>query len=695
MLLWLLACRGPEPTDTAPTGALASAVADAGPDLAGLVGQTLILDGTASVGVGFLWDLGDGTRVEGQAVVEHAWDSPGSYAAVLQVTGQDGGRRSDAAVVTITRPAATTAPVPSSPILVDADRARLWWVAPEAGEVGSCDLALESCAWQALCEEPTMLGLADLDLAVACTGEDLVLVLDGETGQIKASVETGTGSAPAGLGGRDGALWVALQGKGELARIVEGELVERVAVGPDPRALVLGARGEVWLSRWRSPDEGAVLYRYHPDEGLSEHLLPRDEGIDSDTTNRGVPNLVEQLAMSPDGHSLLVPATQANILRGLWRDGQPLVQDKALRATASVLDLETGVESRKQLDQSGRLVSLLPSPTGDLLYGLDPGTGAVTVLDAQSLDIRGAVLGVGAGSRGLAIHPDGGILYVFAWLEREIRAYDLGTLPLAPPLLAAAPLQSREVLEADVLEGKRLFWSADPRITRSGYIACAHCHPDGREDGRTWDFTDRGEGLRNTTSLRGMGTGALTADPDLGLATGRLHWSGNFDEAQDFENDIRDHFGGTGLLSDEDWAARSETLGEPKAGRSVALDQLATYLHSLTTPPRSPHPEATEGEARFQEAGCGDCHRGASLTDSSRTADVRHDVGTIGPQSGGRLGGALDGLDTPALRGVWDTGPWLHDGSAPSLEAAIRAHDSAAGLSEENVLAIADWLRQL
>ena len=29
-----------------------------------------------------------------------------------------------------------------------------------------------------------------------------------------------------------------------------------------------------------------------------------------------------------------------------------------------------------------------------------------------------------------------------------------------------------------------------------------------------------------------------------------LHWSGNFDEFQDFEFDIRQHFGGQGLMED-------------------------------------------------------------------------------------------------------------------------------------------------
>src|SRR5262249_46658623 len=46
--------------------------------------------------------------------------------------------------------------------------------------------------------------------------------------------------------------------------------------------------------------------------------------------------------------------------------------------------------------------------------------------------------------------------------------------------------------------------------------------------------------------------------------------------------------------------------------------------------------------------------------------------------SGNRLGGTLDGFDTPSLLGTWGTAPYLHDGSASALEAAIVAHSRIA-----------------
>ncbi len=45
-----------------------------------------------------------------------------------------------------------------------------------------------------------------------------------------------------------------------------------------------------------------------------------------------------------------------------------------------------------------------------------------------------------------------------------------------------------------------------PRARR--YMSCASCHNDGGHDGRVWDLTGMGEGLRNTISLRGRAGGA-------------------------------------------------------------------------------------------------------------------------------------------------------------------------------------------
>ena len=126
--------------------------------------------------------------------------------------------------------------------------------------------------------------------------------------------------------------------------------------------------------------------------------------------------------------------------------------------------------------------------------------------------------------------------------------------------MAAVAAVATEKLTATVLRGKQLFYDArDPRLARDGYMSCATCHNDGGHDGRVWDLTGFGEGLRNTISLRGragapglpalerqLRRGAGLRRPDPRLA------------------------GGTGLMTDAQFntGTRSQPLGD-RQGRRV------------------------------------------------------------------------------------------------------------------------------
>ncbi|NNC55055.1 MAG: hypothetical protein HKO07_04965, partial [Pseudomonadales bacterium] len=86
------------------------------------------------------------------------------------------------------------------------------------------------------------------------------------------------------------------------------------------------------------------------------------------------------------------------------------------------------------------------------------------------------------------------------------------------------------------------------------------------------------------------------------------------------------------------------------------------------------------------------CHTPDSTTDSSSHA--RHDVGTIDSDSGQRRWSALTGFDTPAVLGAWSKPPFLHDGAAQSLQAAINAHTSLPALPAPEVDALAAFIQQ-
>ena len=148
-------------------------------------------------------------------------------------------------------------------------------------------------------------------------------------------------------------------------------------------------------------------------------------------------------------------------------------------------------------------------------------------------------------------------------------------------------------------------------------------------------------------------------------------------------------------MLDEDWEATSDALGMPKEGLSPELDNLAAFVQSLDSFPASPYRVPTGGQEAFEQAGCARCHAGPDYTDSSLDTFVRHDVGTWTEASGQRRGEEFDGFDTPSLLGVHATAPYLHDGSANSIEEAIEGHSGFESLDPDALLLIADFVRSL
>src|SRR5690606_32063529 len=151
----------------------------------------------------------------------------------------------------------------------------------------------------------------------------------------------------------------------------------------------------------------------------------------------------------------------------------------------------------------------------------------------------------------------------------------------------------------------------------------------------------------------------------------------------------------------------SDSLGDPKAGLNEDLDALAAYVTSLDKIPRSPFRNsdgslteaAVAGEQIFTDLGCDSCHSGDDYTNS--IDGVAYDVGTMTELSGGRLGGDLLGLDTPTLLGIWQTAPYLHDGSAETLLDVLTTrnqddlHGVTSTLSELELQQLVAYLEQV
>jgi hypothetical protein len=649
------------------------------------VGQpvTFSLEVTGAAAGAARWRLGEGQAWRDQpdlGPVTHTFTSPGHQTVV--VSASDGVRtRTDTLRVTVHRPLPELPPRASHTLALDEARGLVWAVNHDHDSVSALDAETLERVWELPVDAgPQAVAVADDgSVWVTCRRAGTVLVLDGDSGALVERIALHPGSGPAGVvASAAGRVYVALEATGELVAFEQGSRreVARTWVGPRPWGLAVSGDGaQVWATRKVSPDDGGEVYRADADLRAVDVVSVAVDAstVDGEDRARGVPNYLLAVGLTPDEAELWLPAKQDNVLRGGARDGLALTFETTVRAVVPRLGLPEGVERPgRRLDLNNRAppVDVAFTPLGDHALLALQGSNLIAVHDAYTGEPLGARSGAGDAVDGLVVSADGLRLYAHHLLSRSVSVHDLSGLVDGSSYtlrrLREGSTVSAEVMPADVLLGKRIFYNADDtRMTRDGYMACATCHLDGADDGRVWDFTDRGEGLRNTTDLRGR----------AGLGHGPLHWTANFDEVQDFENDIRGAFGGRGFLTDADFAAgtRSDPLGDPKAGLSEPLDALAAYVASLTWVPPSPWrtdgggltAAAVRGEALFADLGCAVCHAGPERTDSG--AGDRYDVGTITASSGSRRGGTLDGLDVPTLRGIHATAPYLHDGSAATL----------------------------
>ncbi|MEZ4330288.1 MAG: NPCBM/NEW2 domain-containing protein [Myxococcota bacterium] len=424
--------------------------------------------------------------------------------------------------------------------------------------------------------------------------------------------------------------------------------------------------------------------------------LPFDTRAPSEVQGPGLPNYVGPAVVDFAGTAAYVPTKKDNVRAGALRGITGMGFDSTVRANTSRILLATNAEDPGfRVDHDNASLATGAALTGDdryLLVTLETSRELV-VYDLQN-GFQLMRLATGRAPQSVALSSDGATAYVHDFMDRQISRFDLTPmlqthLPVSNPL-PPIDVVGAESMPANLLLGKQLFYDAqDDRLALDNYMSCAACHHEGDSDGRVWDLGGFGEGLRNTIDLRGKGIGH-----------GRPHWTGNFDEIQDFEGQIRALNLGLGLLSNPDFLATQDPLGAPKAGLSADLDALAAYVGSLTTAPPSPFrpsagamsATAVLGRQAFVDQGCLGCHAVAKLTDSPTTA--RHDVGTIDAATGQRLGGPVDGLDTPGLLAIWASPPYLHHGSASTIQAAIAAHTAFAGLSTTTKDQLAAFLKE-
>jgi len=410
-------------------------------------------------------------------------------------------------------------------------------------------------------------------------------------------------------------------------------IISRILSGNRPAGLAL------------TPD-GHTLAISHVSDGSIDLIDTRELHLIRRIASFSTAELSPSVMISADGTRAYLPQTRSH-------HGNPsLGFDTTVFPVVAVIDLENTQLLKREsisLDTADRPVALPydAALTGnDRLLIVNSASNDLSIIDLDT-GAASAHVDVGSNPRAVVVSPDSNRAFVLNMLDATVSVIDTSTWSVTSTVdLDKAPLPPV------LLEGKKLFFSsAGPELSRDNWISCNSCHWEGEMDGRTWQFSFSGP--RNTTSLKGM------------IGTYPLRWSATWDESADSEAAIRLEQFGTGLMTGE----FNPTSGSPNQGRSLELDSLGAYLDSLAppSPPRLPpdHESLLEkGRKIFFDpsTGCSDCHPPPRYTDFET-----HDIGTA-DGSGEYLGPEID---TPSLLGLAYSAPYLHDGTAPTLESII------------------------
>lgn len=147
--------------------------------------------------------------------------------------------------------------------------------------------------------------------------------------------------------------------------------------------------------------------------------------------------------------------------------------------------------------------------------------------------------------------------------------------------------------------------------------------------------------------------------------------------------------GNATLLAQFDRVQDPEDRPDPVSGKS-AIDTVADFMRFLAPPPQLTFtPNALAGRTLFEQTGCSGCHTPQMMTGPSSIQALNfkevnlysdlllHDMGALGDGIAQGTAGVRD-MKTQPLWGLRVSGPYLHDGRAPNVDAAIQAHDGEA-----------------
>ncbi len=249
---------------------------------------------------------------------------------------------------------------------------------------------------------------------------------------------------------------------------------------------------------------------------------------------------------------------------------------------------------------------------------------------------------VGHNPRGVLLSKDGKRLYVANRLDDNIAVIDTSSENVVSTIDLGGP----KTINA-LHRGERLFFTADYAF--QGHFGCSNCHLDSTIDGLQWDLEPDGFGkdIVDNRSLENL------------AGTEPFKWNGG-------NPDMPTECG----PRTEMFFFRSQSFNDHE------LTDLVTFVYSLPYRPNRYRlangelsPAQERGKAIFERTTdkhgkpipstnqCAYCHSGPKFTNQKQL-----DVGT------GKSTDRSPVIDVPHLRNIAYSAPYLHDGSARSLE---------------------------
>lgn len=539
-------------------------------------------------------------------------------------------------------------------------------------------------------------------LYVVCQDSDEVRVLEATTGKVRASIPVG--HVPRGIAlSRDGNRLYVTNAWSDTVSVIDTanrQVIQTLPAGFEPSGVVVDHAGATLYVANRLSGDVSVV-----------DLASRQE-VKRLLAGRGA----SYLTLSPDGKRIYCTHVYPN--PGAFRtkpvseitvidsENQRVVVRKPLQNVAGVFHVATSSDGRLSVAAQLRPKNLIPLAHvehgwvfGDslTLFGDDVGGGAVqipideldhyyalpwgiaitpdkskifvttagsesvTVIDVarllKTVKARGNTLAndlsasgeyvvaripVGHNPRGVALSPDGKRLYVANRLDDTISVIDTKSDTVASTIDLGGP---RNV---DALRrGERLFYTAD--FAFQGQFGCSNCHIDATIDGLQWDLEPDGFGkdIVDNRSLENL------------AGTEPFKWNGG-------NPDMPTECG----PRTEKFFFRSQSFTQQQ------LTDLVTFVYSLPYRPNRYRlangeltPAQERGKAIFERSQakngtqipetnqCAYCHSGPKFTNQKQI-----DVGS------GKSTDRSPVIDVPQLPNVAYSAPYLHDGSARSLE---------------------------